>query len=274
MDWNRAKKIVIGMLILVNLFLVGMYAYLRVSEERVWRDSVERTVSILKSHGIELDPALIPRETHSRRQSIIPRDTAREAQAATALLGENTQITAGNTQQYQNENGNTIKWYAGGAMSATFALIRESGGASGSLADSIQTALGGAGFTAEVTAKQALGGAEYLDLRQTIGAYPVFNCQLRAVAESEQSVLIDGWYCFGEPQILDDASEMRITGLLIHYASAVEKRAVDQIDAIEPGWLRQTIQGVGVRLIPVWRICAGDIVTYMNAIDGFEVLAE
>ena len=67
---------------------------------------------------------------------------------------------------------------------------------------------------------------------------------------------------------------MGLCGVLIDYASIVSGLAIERIDAIDPGWVAQTLPGAGVRLVPVWRITGSGVVTYVNALDGSAVLAE
>ena len=88
MEWSRAKNVIIGMLLLVNLFLLGMLGYLKLLETRSFRESVDGTLQVLAARGIEADPSLISHDTDERALCVIVRDREREA----ALAGHPSQL--------------------------------------------------------------------------------------------------------------------------------------------------------------------------------------
>ncbi|MDD6877595.1 MAG: hypothetical protein PUD44_07415 [Clostridiaceae bacterium] len=258
MDWSRAKNIVIGMLVLVNLFLLATLGYLKYTEASNFRESVNGTVRVLKSRGIEVDESLIVKLRDDRRLCVVVRSRETEADVAAAFLGETELSGSGGSDRYRSGSG-TLSWLPGGIFSASFradaASLREKL-ASLPLSD-----------TASVSSD---GGT----LCQYIDGYPVFNCTVGYAFGTDGSCTLSGRVCLGEPQPASDAEPMGLCGVLIDYASIVSGLAIERIDAIDPGWVAQTLPGAGVRLVPVWRITGSGVVTYVNALDGSAVLAE
>ena len=258
MDWNRAKNVIICMLLLVNLFLLGMIGYLRLQETRSFRESVEGTVRVLASRGIGVDESLITGKKDERRLCIIERDRTREAAVAQNLLGISEVSASGGNDRYKGEWG-TAAWLSGGNFDAGFTAnaaqfeqaLRDSGIA---LPE---------GWTAGATG----------EIGQYIDGLPIFNCGLRYVIGGS-TCTVSGRYCLGKPQPVDDRAPMGECSVLISYASIVSGLAIERIDAMDPGWVVQTLPGIGVRLIPVWRITSPGLVTYVNAVDGSAVLVE
>ncbi|NMA08178.1 MAG: hypothetical protein GX929_03555 [Clostridiales bacterium] len=256
MDWSRAKNIIIGMLLLVNVFLLGMYGYLRYTEDRIWNESVAGAAAYLERQGIALDTSLIPRESLRRGLRVIVRDRAAESAAAHALLGDAEVTGSGGNDRYRSAVG-SLSWLSGGTVEAQLAASVLDG------EGSVQEMLGHAGISAAVFDTDSL--------TQQIDGLPVFNCTLTLTRDAS-SCALQGRYCFGTPQAVDTGVEMELPGLLIAYASAMRSFAIERITALDPGWVVQTLPGIGVRLIPVWRITASDTVTYINALDGSVVL--
>ncbi len=258
MDWSRAKNVIIGMLLLVNLFLLGMIGYLRLQETRSFREAAEGTVRVLEARGIQADVSLISDEKDERRLCIIERDRTREAAVATNLLGMTEVTVSGGNDRYKGEWG-TAAWLSGGNFDASFTAN----------AAQFEQALRDSGIP---LSEEGIAGAAG-EIGQYADGLPIFNCGLRYVIGGN-TCTVSGRYCLGKPQPVDDRAPMGQCSVLIAYASIVSGLAIERIDAMDPGWVVQTLPGLGVRLIPVWRVTSPGLVTYVNAVDGSAVLVE
>ena len=256
MEWSRAKNVIIGMLLLVNLFLLGMLGYLKLLETRSFRESVDGTLQVLAARGIEADPSLISRDPDDRALCVIVRDRDREAALAENLLGEAEVSGSGGSDRYRGSRG-TVTWRTGGSFDAAFTAD----------ARALAAALMASGIPAAGTSGVSGEIGQYVD------GLPVFNCGLRYVFGGS-TCTISGRYCLGVPEPVDDRAPMSQTSVLIEYASVVSGLAIERIDAMDPGWVVQMLPGIGVRLIPVWRITSPGLVTYINAVEGGAVLVE
>lgn len=256
MEWGRAKNVIIGMLLLVNLFLLGMLGYLKLAETRSFRESVEGTIRVLEARGIEADASLISQDADERRLCVIVRDQTQEAALAANLLGETEVSGSGGSDRYRSDRG-TVTWRSGGSFDAAFAAD----------AAGLASALKASGIGTD--GKPAVSG----EIPQYVDGLPVFNCGLRYVFGGSTCTM-SGRYCLGEPQQVDDREPMGQCSVLIEYASIVSGLAIERIDALDPGWVVQMLPGIGVRLIPVWRVTSPGLVTYVNAVEGGAVVVE
>ncbi|NLT58945.1 MAG: hypothetical protein GXX99_08295 [Clostridiales bacterium] len=62
MEWNRARGILIAVLLLVNLFLFGSGQSVRRQKTRLPEDYIQTVAAALERRGLEIDSALIPRD--------------------------------------------------------------------------------------------------------------------------------------------------------------------------------------------------------------------
>ncbi len=260
MDWSRAKNIVIGMLILVNLFLFGTLSYLKYTENANFRESVEGTVRVLEARGIAIDESMITKIKDDRRMCVIVRNRESESAVAAAFLGTTEVSGSGGNDRYRGDSG-TLSWLPGGMFDA--ALRAD--------ADSLGGLLISSGLPLAQPAAISAGGGT---ICQRIDDLPVFNCALNYAFDGDGGCTLSGRICLGAPQPVDDTEPMGLGGILIDYASIVSGLAIERIDSIDSGWVAQTLPGIGVRLVPVWRVAGSGVVTYVNALDGSAVLAE
>ncbi|MEA4824699.1 MAG: hypothetical protein VB111_11400 [Clostridiaceae bacterium] len=260
MDWSRAKNIVIGMLILVNLFLLGTLGYLKYTEEANFRESVEGTVRVLEARGIAIDESMITKIKDDRRMCVIVRSRDSEAAVAAAFLGATEVSGSGGNDRYRSESG-TLSWLSGGMFDAAFRAD----------AVSLGELLAASGLPLTQTAAISDGGGT---IYQRIDDLPVFNCALNYAFDGTGGCTLSGRVCLGGPQPVDDTEPMGLCGVLIEYASIVSGLAIEHIDTIDSGWVAQALPGIGVRLVPVWRVVGSGVATYVNALDGSAVLAE
>lgn len=259
MNWNRAKNIILLMLFLTNLFLACFLGYMNITQQHMFREAAESTVRVLKSHGIELDIRLISNEEDDRRLCVIERDRAAEQVIAQKLMKNSEVSDSGGNDHYVGENG-SVTWMSGGFVEGSIASDPASVLSAFSSAN--------AGKLSPDTSSE-----EVTSYMQELNGLPVFNCIISLTA-SENGTDFTGRYCTGTPIPVNDSRPMSETGILIKYSSGISGQVVSRITDIDRGWAVQTLPGIGIRLIPIYRITADTATTYMNAIDGSVLLSE
>ena len=60
MEWSKIKTIVIWMLVITNLFLLGLVVQEEGKAQRLEREALENTVVFLNQRGIQLDADVVP----------------------------------------------------------------------------------------------------------------------------------------------------------------------------------------------------------------------
>lgn len=246
MEWHKAKNIMLALLILVNLVLLGSRAYLASTERREQLAAIEGAAARLHEIGIEVDASLIPAHSPGRRLCIIPRDREAEAAFAGQILSDVTISSQGSTDRYQSDSGLAL-WRHGGQFEVRTANI-----------------------PSDARLYEMLEDCRRTDtvLMQEISGLPVFNCTLQ-ITPGES---IRGRWCFGEPALLEDRREMSAAGLLIVYGTKVSDAPPAHITSLEYGYIAESVPNVGVRLVPVLRLCTDSEYVYLNALNG-EILS-
>ena len=99
MEWSKIKTIVIWMLVITNLFLLGLVVQEEGKAQRLEREALENTVVFLNQRGIQLDADVVP-----DRMELVPqqaeRALEREQSLAEALVGGPVQVDALGGQMY------------------------------------------------------------------------------------------------------------------------------------------------------------------------------
>lgn len=248
MEWHKAKNIMLVLLVLVNLILLGSRAYIAGNERQEQLEAVQGAAAYLKTLGIELDVSLIPQETLHRNLCVIPRDREAEADFANALLSDVTLQSSSSTDRYLGSEG-LIIWRHGGQLEVQATL--QSG-------EYLLEQLGGTAIYKGIT------------FTQTIDGLPLFNCTLTIL----DTDMLQGRWCFGEPAVLEEGTEMSVPGLLIAYGAAVAAAPPEKITQLLHGYIVQSVPNVGVRLVPVLRITADETNVYLNALTGETMIVE
>lgn len=120
MSWSRLKTIIIFILLLLNLFLLGLVGFIHLRSARYQAEALSEAASVLELNGIRVDRALLP-ASMDLSAATAARDTGREAELAAALLGSGVTANAagGGLYVYESEGG-SASFRGNGAFSVSF----------------------------------------------------------------------------------------------------------------------------------------------------------
>lgn len=253
MDWNRAKNVIILLLVIVNVFLlctIGTRAYQNAASAR---SNASELIAYLGARGIEMDAEALPEENLGRTVMVSVRDAEAEAAFARALLGE-AELEA-NEDGFYAAAGGTLTIRFGGYLEAYLRERTEDSSLSALLEES----------GIELSQKTSSGGGAGMQV--AYAGYPVFNCSLTAsYGDGFQNV--SGRVCVGHIMRTDAETERDASGLLIGLTERMNASGVTRIIKIEPGWVAGSVSNVGISLTPTYHVTtdAGDY--YVNAVNG------
>ncbi|MBE6935397.1 MAG: hypothetical protein E7458_02715 [Ruminococcaceae bacterium] len=253
MDWNKAKNLILLMLVLINLFLLGNLGYLSYRQSAAERQTIAELSAYLEENGITLDPDLVPRKNPGRSVLVLTRDVTAELGAMSGLLDQ-SDLSFVSNGQYRNESGQ-MALYNGGFLD---------GSLSGDLnpAELVERCR----HLGARDAHSNVDGDRY-ELQVYYAEYPVFNCQVQA-EKADAVWLLTGRTCMGRTLRTNSGSERDAVGLLVDLANRLIQDGTRFVNRIDTGWVAGTIAEVGVRLTPVYKVTADTGDYYINAIDG------
>lgn len=253
MDWNKAKNLILLMLVLINLFLLGNLGYLSYRQSAAERQTVEELCAYLQENGVSLDPALVPRKNPGRSVLVLTRDVTSELNAMSGLLDQ-SDLSFASGGVYRNANGK-VSLYNGGFLDGTL---------TGDLmpAELVERCKN----LGTKDAHSNVHGDQY-ELQVYYAEYPVFNCQLLA-EKTEEIWTLTGRTCMGRTLRTNSGTERDAVGLFVDITNRLIQDETRFVNKIEPGWAASTIADVGVRLTPVYQVMTDTGVYYINAIDG------
>ena len=80
MEWSKIKTIVIWMLVITNLFLLGLVVQEEGKAQRLEREALENTIVFLNQRGIQLDADVVP-----DRMELVPQQAERALEREQSL---------------------------------------------------------------------------------------------------------------------------------------------------------------------------------------------
>jgi len=277
MDWSKAKNLIIGMLIAVNVFLLFVCFYTERTRLSVQETAVANAAAYLAERGIELDPTILPQKAEDRSLLLVERDDAAEAMTAEKLIGGSEVSRVGGIVRFSSADGSsTALWRAGGLFEASTAIPGAFGHSGALTSHPAVTALSASGISATAVADSSAGDLQQMILYQYCDGQPIFNASLTVTCGTQDVVYVAGRWCLGETKPISAADEMDLPGLLIRFAEQMSDSDADvsRIEAIRPGYIAQSIASAGVKLIPAWEITVPSGACYISAVDGTILVSE
>lgn len=86
MSWSKLKTIIILILLILNLFLFSLVAFLQVQSARYEASALSQALEVLTQSGISIDASALP-ESMDLPTLSVARDTVREQEVAEQLAG-------------------------------------------------------------------------------------------------------------------------------------------------------------------------------------------
>ena len=264
MAWSKIKTIIIVILLILNLFLLCLVSFLQIRSARYEASALTETIAILARNGIQTEKGVLP-STLARASCSLTRDTEREAQVASLLLGDDTAFSSsGGLHLYTSEAG-SANFRSNGEFSVTLSLSSAGYDSYRDHAEHLLQTLGVESWYLTqtgntVTATQCLDGM------------PVFSSTGIVFSYQEDGTLatILGRIFLGKiaaDSELPDAISVS-TALLAFLDYAVENGDVCRsIDGMVPGYLIAALSDP-IRLTPVWVITTDTADYYLDPATG------
>ena len=266
MDSRKLERILIGVLLLLNLFLLSAVLLDGIQDRRSRRETAQTLTALLEESGITADArALAPRACPVKYT--LTRDLASEARIVSNLIGSAEAF----------DRGGNILSYVGTKGKAQ---IRGSGEMDMLLDAGAAPVRGSALRTAQRLARRAgIGVTPTLDgaaddgsvsLWCTRDGCPVYNAVLSFDFVGGSVSMISGTRLFDTATAQDGAGLMDSVSVLVRFLSIVRDEGFicSHIESVTPGYLQTVARSGEAELAPVWRIVTDTGVLMIDAETG------
>ena len=267
MDGTRVKNIIIGLLVLVNLFLLAMFLRDKAESAEVRREAQKQVSAVLADSGISL-LSDVPWDAEPMSCSLC-RDLSAEQKMTASVLGRcHVQDLGGNILFYKSEKGEAR--FRGTGEFQIMPYMGEVAGGS----DQVNTAVAilrkmGIESDPETATVERGGETTTITLTCMFRGENVYNCKVGFLFSSEYLLMIDGRrpmeYSAEQPAEALDAATM-----LLHYVSELRTGGLicSEIRSVELGWLMSASASGDGTMTPFWKIETDVGQNYLNGLTG------
>lgn len=253
MQWDKVKNVLIGILLAVNLFLIGsLGAKLWQSWQRV--DELEANLRTLTAgYGISLSASFeLPQDKVLPILSL-DRSRADEEAVAQAMLGDNAERTEreDGTVRFENDAG-YVEWRADGRVRADCQTDAEVPADEEAALQQARQLFSAWGLLTGDTSLEVDDTA--VTLTGTVAGQPVHNRTLTLHFGSEGSVEMNGLWSFGTPYTTVRGSGVSCgaADALLEFAARAE--AGEEIRSMSVGYRLEVDGSRRLQLTPTWKI--------------------
>ena len=260
MDWRRVKSILIIFMLIINLALLTLLVWRRVSDRHVAARAREEMHALLEGQGLHAPPGVIPDENVSATALEVTRDPAIEQALVAVLIGEVTpENLGGNIITYQGAGGS-----AGFQTGGEFAVLSEAPillPAGESVTERIGLLLQGWG--GQLPPEQMGDGT--VTVTQVVNGLPVWGNGIVVALEGDSVAALSGCWVSGTLATLAQQGMSAGYCLLRYAAEMQEQRTVEEIQL---GYYAAAIDPETVQLTPVWRVRFSGEHLFLDALTG------
>ena len=250
MEWSRAKSILILLMLLANIYLglnIAMQIRERSSQEKAMAHSAW---SIITQQGVVVDEQTLLELNVEEKGYVLLRDTSMERTAAEGLLGHcHEESPGGGIYSYSSERGE-LTFRSGGYIELEWQGEGEPG-VYAMLSQNQQE-----GFEVR---QEDDGWRLYVNGDEVIGAFVGKN--------DGDGVDYSGSWAFGIVEASDSESLSR-PAMILALGRALSGTTGADADRIDNAYVLTSAQSGDMRLIPVWRVYAGDDVFFISQLTG------
>lgn len=264
MPWTKMKNIILLILVLTNLFLLGLVVSQNLQNNRQTSQTWENTILFLTERGVQVNEEEIP-QTIDLTPQTAERDLEGERQAALGLLMDEveTQARGGEIYRYQNDRG-WIQFHSDGSFSAQLepgiypvGQNREEGCAA---------ALKAMGF--EGTPVEETGDG--LIFQQSWDGIPLFSQRVSVACRDGSVSAISGQRLLGEPKADPGRETITASTALVRFLNGVSTLGdvCNRIDRVEAGYVCGAALTGSMTLTPVWQITTDTGTYQLDTVTG------
>lgn len=263
MPWTKLKNIILLILVLTNLFLLGLVVSQSLQNKRQDSQTREHTILFLSERGVEVKEETIPDSIDLLPQAA-ERDLEKEEQTAAALLkGEvEKEARGGEIYRYSNQQG-WIQFHGDGFFSAQLepgvypAEQKEDGCAA------VLEALGVEGTLLEET-------EEGLIFQETWNGVPLFGQQVSVFCAEGSVSTISGQCLTGELKADYTRKTITLSTALVRFLNGVSTLGdvCNRIDRVEEGYLCTASLTGTMTLTPAWQVTTDTGTYQLDTVTG------
>ena len=267
MDGVKVKKIIIGLLLLVNLFLLAMLVRDRAAAAEIRRDAGQGVEAAFSDSGIAL-LADVPWETELTGCSLSRSLDAEKSMTSTVLGKCSVQDLGGNILFYKSEKGEA-KFRGTGEfqiMPYTGQVARGN-----DPTDTAVSILRKMGIRTDARSARVEPGEQTTTVTLTckFKRENAYNCTVEFLFSSESLLMIDGrrpmeYSAERSTETLDTAT------MLLRYLAEIRASGLicSEIRSVEPGWMMTCSASGEGSMTPFWKIETDVGQNYVNGITG------
>ena len=266
MSWRILKNVMIGILIVINVVLLATLYRVESDNTTLPKETVDNAVTVLKNHGITVDPALIPVKNESMGLLPMAAAVSDPERFADIFLGadrEHTKEEETGTDVYQKDaqtvrlNGGYLKYYSG----------REAVGIPGEegwRAAEERLKAGGVRFP---DAQYSVKDENTRIYREYSKGKSFFEGRLTVIADAQGIVSVEGFWMLPTGAAYAAGEVQPVTEILAQFLRDPERSPEStQITGITLGY-SVLLGGAEVNYreataVPAWRITTGDSRAY------------
>lgn len=265
MDSRKLERILIGILLLLNLFLLSAVLLDGIQDRRSRRETAQTLTALLEESGITADArALAPRACPTKYT--LTRDLASEARIVSKLIGSAEAFDrGGNIFSYVGTKG---KAQLRGSGELDMLLDTGAAPVRGSAMRTAQRLLRRAGIGATPVEEGA--AADAVSLCCTCDGCPVYNAVLSFDFVGGSVRMVSGTRLFDTAAAEDSTGLMDSVSVLVRFLGIVRDEGFicSRIESVTPGYLQTVARSGEAELAPVWRIVTDTGVLMIDAETG------
>lgn len=250
MEWPKLKNIILLLLLVTNLFLLGLVGVQEWNSARYHAEARTDALEVLAKNGIQMGYEVLPRD-QTLPLAQFSRDRSRDAATLTALLGDLTEQNMGGGQYlYEGEKG-----YAYLRGRGEFSVTLASGAypLTGSAAEHAGDMLRLLGLDTVVKSVTGDAHSARVTLIQLWQGLPVLNCEMEVSYEGGELVSLSGTRLYNEPESLGSVELSAVTGLLRFLEQFSDTGDIcSAITRMEAGYRLTTGLADPATLRPIW----------------------
>lgn len=246
MEWSKLKNIILIILLITDLFLLGLVGLREWNASRSNARAREDAVQVMQRNGIRIEESILAQDT-TASVATFSREREGEAALLTPLLGEVTSTAIGGGQYlYTGEKG--YAWLQSrGEFEVT--LAQDSYPLSGERADHARQLLSLMGFEGTLLQEEGSPTDGSVTLLQLWQGRPVTNCTATVIYEGGQAVSLSGTRLSGTPVSAGEVQLSAVTGLLRFAETGPDCK---EIYSMQPGYQLTASLSDPSALTPVW----------------------
>ena len=288
MNAKKLEQIIIVILLLVNLFLLGVVYSAGAQDRRSRRETEASLTALLAENGVEVGPGAVLLQDCPPECTVV-RDMDREAERMRGLLGDlSAEDQGGSIWFYRSEQGQAVmhgpnndcwRWdlqFLGTPESPYYTANHDDPRTGGNV-------LRGSDAKEAVTRFFSRAGVQladviaspdeedgHLELCGCWNGHPVYNAVLGIDFSGERLYMVSGTMPFNVERSRDENAGMDSVSVLVRFVELARSEGFicSRIDALEAGYLMNVTTSGESTLTPVWRIATDTGDFYINAATG------